>query len=398
MARKKKTKLDVVSIQTLRSELNAKYGVGTALSGTEVRDMKIEFFSTGNAALDISLRGGFPYNRMVEVIGEESACKTSQVHLASQEFLLANPTGYVVHCDLENSLDFAWMRRLKCDLNSQYLFVYADSGEQAGDIVDDVIADRTLPVLVIIDSIMALCPMIEQESTMDSQFMGKQPQLVNRILRVANSRLKAAKVGGCARTSLILVNQTRPVIGGSPFQNPITSSGGQGRKFFCSQRIVFTSQTSVGKEERGEGDNKHTLRIGKRVHFHVIKNKCGGPEETGHFLFYNRSYNTVPVGVDNADALINGGLLFKVLVRQGNSIYYGKQKLGSSIEAAKIALRKDEELLVRLKRVIVSAAVEDFTGEPQNENEASTKSITRKNTGRKRRVTLCRKTPTSIRK
>lgn len=394
--RRKKEVMEVSNIRTLRDALNKKYGVGTALLGSDVLNTKIEFYSTGSYALDISLKGGFPYNRMVELIGEESSCKTSQLHISAQSFLADNPNGYVVHCDLENSLDFSWMRRLGCDLSKNYLFVYADSGEQAGDIVDDVIADRTLPVMIIIDSIMALVPMIELESTMDSQFMGKQPQLINRIIRVANSRLKAARVGGCARTSLLLVNQTRPVIGGSPYQNPITSSGGQGRKFFCSQRIVFSSQTSVDKEERGEGDNKHTLRIGKRVHYQVIKNKCGGSEETGHFLFYNRAYNDIPVGVDNASALINGGLLFNVLSRVANSILYGKMKLGGSADAAKQTLRENKPMMLELREKILSAARADFTGEPI-EYVASSKGSKSTSSGRTRRITLCGKSSSSKR-
>ena len=363
MARKKKERLEANNVQILCDSLNKKYGIGTALLGSDVRNLKIEFFSTGNAALDISLRGGLPYNRLVEIIGAESACKTSQVHLTSQAFLNDNPKGYVVHCDLENSLDFFWMKRLGCKLDNRYVFVYADSGEQAGDIVDDVIADRTLPVCLILDSIMGIVPLIELESTMDSQFMGKQPALINRIIRVMISRLKAAKVGGCARTSLILVNQTRPVIGGSPYQNPIDSSGGQGRKFFCSQRMVFTSGSSAEKEERGEGDHKHITRIGKKVSYSIIKNKCGGPEETGHFMFYNRPFKNIPIGVDNADAIINAGLLFNVLERKGNSIIYQRTVLGSSIDNAKVFLRKNEPMLHLLWGTLITAAQKEFMGD-----------------------------------
>lgn len=396
MARKKKERLEASNVKMLCDSLNKKYGIGTALLGSDVTDMKIEFFSTGNAALDISLRGGLPYNRMVEIIGAESACKTSQVHLTSQAFLNDNANGYVVHCDLENSLDFYWMKRLGCKLDNRYLFVYADSGEQAGDIVDDVIADRTLPVCVILDSIMGIVPLIELESTMDSQFMGKQPALINRIIRVMNSRLKAAKVGGCARTSLILVNQTRPVIGGTPYQNPIDSAGGQGRKFFCSQRMVFTSTASAEKEEKGEGDYKHTARIGKKVHFQIIKNKCGGPEETGHFMFYNRPFNGIPIGVDNADAVLNAGLLFNVLTRNKNSIMYGKTCLGGSADNAKKHLRDNKELLCSLWSKLIKSAQEEFTGDsnglqtPQQVSESAS-------SGKSHRIQIFRKKTSSER-
>lgn len=358
------------SIEELKRRLNDKFGAGTALSGSDVAALKIEFFSTGSIALDVSLRGGFPYNRLVELIGGESSCKTSTCHLASSAFIRENPTGIVVHVDLENSIDFQWMKKLGCDLGkkSPYVFAYADSGEQAGDIVDEVVTDAEVPLLVILDSIMGAVPMHELEAPMDQKFMGQQPALINRIIRVTNARIKKAKVGVAARTTMILVNQTRAEIGGNSYApTPGYSAGGQGRKFFCGQRIVFTSSTPE-KEEAGQGDYKHTTRFGKKVHFQVIKNKCGGPEETGHFVFYNRPKGDIPIGIDNAEAIVSNGLLYEVLKRIGNSVYYKKHQLGGSTDKAMASLRREligghaSELVSEIKEAILAAAIESFGG------------------------------------
>lgn len=382
MPRVKKETERIFTVAELRKRLNDKFGAGTALTGDEVRDLRIEFFSTGCFALDITLRGGLAYNRIGEIIGSESSCKTSLMHLTSQEFLRENPKGIVVHADLENTVDFGWMRRLGCNLDDRYLFLYADSGEQAGDLVDDVLADREIPVLLIVDSIMAMTPLIELESTMDSQFMGKHPALINRLLRVANSRLKAARVGACARASLILVNQTRPSL--TPFTPPIGSSGGEGRKFFASQRIMFTSSKPVDREERGQGESTHKTSTGKHVQYQVIKNKCGGPEETGHFMFYNRPCGNIPVGMDNADALLNAGMLYGLIKRRG--AHYVSAS-GEYLRADD--LRTDPGEMRRLRRQCIEAAREEFTGDTHAE-ETSPEAPSGQVTRRKLRVKIGR--------
>lgn len=363
MPRTKKTVERVTGIKELRDRLNKQFGEGSAVLGSEARQLDLQFYSTGSAALDISLRGGFPYNRFVELIGGESSCKTSLCHLASKMFLADNPKGIVVHGDFENSLDAQWMERLGCKVDDRYLFLYADSGEQAADEVDDVLADRAMPALVIVDSIMAVTPMIELESTFDSQFMGKQAMLINRLIRVANARLKAAKIGSIARCSVILVNQTRPNM--SAYGNPVSSSGGEGRKFFAGQRILFASASPAEKEERGTGTYAHTTKFGKKVNYQIIKNKCRGPEETGHFVFHNRPIGNADVGMDNADACINAGLRYGVLARSGARIVCGNQVMGAGLEDAIRRLREPSgaEELSWLRQQCIEAARCEFVGE-----------------------------------
>jgi len=366
MARKtKEAPQRVTSLKALKARLNKRFGEGTALTGTEVQNAVVKFFSTGSFALDVSLRGGIPYNRIVEIIGSESSCKTSLCHLMATEFIRDNPTGIVVHADLENSLDFRWMRRLGCNLTEatgRFVFAYADSGEQAGDIIDEVLADAGVPILVIVDSIMAMVPFAEMDSPNDQQFVGRQPQLINRIIRVANSRLKKAKIGQCSPTTLVLVNQTRVEIGATQYQfTPGFSSGGQGRKFFTSQRIVF-SATAANKEEHGDGKQKHTIRHGKRVHYQIIKNKCGGPEETGHFIFHNKPRKNIQVGVDNGMAVVENGLLYEVLRRKGNFVKFGNTTLGNCVDKAAATIRADAKLAKTIGDLTMQQAREEFYG------------------------------------
>jgi len=386
MARSKKAKAGKTeSILELKDRLNAKFGEGTALTGADVADLRIEFFSTGSFALDLSLRGGYAYNRIIELIGNESSVKTTDCHLAANEFLADNPTGIIVHCDLENALDFQWMRKLGCDLSKEtgrFLFAYADSGEQAGDIVDEILADAAVPVFVIVDSIMAMVPMIELDSTMDQGLMGKHPALINRVIRITNSRIKKAKVGQCARTTLLLVNQTRPEMNSS-YQDPGASSGGQGRKFFTGQRIAFNATTPKElKQDNSMGEVKQRTTYGKRIHYTVLKNKCGGPEETGYFTFYGRKWGEYPRGIDNVEATLHGGLLYNVIKKKGNALMWKDRKLGGNMSYAMKNLRKDPALVRKLQERILYVAREEFG---TIASEESTEAETRKVSGRKLR-------------
>ena len=361
------------TLAELRQRLNKKFGDGTALSGKQISEcLAVRHYSTGFFALDVGLRGGFPFNRIVEIIGAEGSTKSSLCLASTVGFQASDPKAITVYINLENALDPAWMTKLKCDFE-RIIVVHADCGEQAGDIVDEVVSNAAVPVQMIVDSIMALVPMCELESTLDQKFMGQQPALINRIIRVANARIKKSIVGECARSSLILVNQTRPEIGGNTYAPDIGhSSGGQGRKFFSSQRIVLSSSTPE-KFEKDGGIHKMTTRFGKKVNFQIIKNKCGGPEETGTYQFYNRSVNGIPIGVDDAAAIVNLGLLYNVLHKNGNTIKYGKTDLGASIDKAVVKVRTNLSgpLLTVIKNDIMAAAREEFGGDAdvRDENE-----------------------------
>lgn len=373
MAKVTRTTTITTGMTELAARLNKKFGIGTALYGKQLMDLKVEFYSTGIAALDIALRGGLPYNRIVEIIGEEQTCKTTMMALCSRNFQTQNPNGLTVYVDLENTLDPQWFQKMGVDMRSNFLVVRADSGEQAGDIVQEALAARTVEIQLILDSIMGVVPENELESTTGSHFVGAMPSLINRIIRVANSRLKSSVVGANARTSVILVNQTRPKIGS--FIPGLGSSGGEGRKFFASQRVMFTNGSQAdSREDRKEGDFKVSSRFARKVNFSIIKNKTGGAEESGHFMFYHRASGDIPFGIDNAGSLINYGLLYGVLRREANTVFFGKMKLGGSVDKAAIPLRLNDNLSYDLYMQIMEATE---TVEPEEEAPAPVRRVLR---------------------
>lgn len=359
MAKKTKIVTATTGVAELVARLNKRFGTGTAISGKQLSGMRMEFYRTRVAALDIALRGGLAYNRIVEVIGEEGTCKSTLMALVSQSFRDDNPKGITLYGDLENALDPTWFVRNGCDVEDRFLAIHSDSGEQAGDVFDEALAQREVPIQVIIDSIMCLVPENELESTMDSHFVGAQPALINRVIRVCNARLKMALVGAVARTSVVLVNQTRPKIGA--FIPMMDSSGGQVRKFLSSQRIQFSNGSQAeSREDFKEGDFKVTERHSRKVNFNIFKNKTGGMEQTGHFMFYNRQVGDIPFGMDNAEAVLNYGLLYHVLRREANTVFFGKSKLGGTANFAMKHLRENPAVFEAVYNEITSAVASEY--------------------------------------
>lgn len=399
MAKAVKERMRYTSIEDLAKKLNKEYGAGTAILGKETEDIHVTYYSTGCFALDVALRGGFAYNRIVELIGEEQTCKSTLCALAGNSFLKDNPDGIVAIVDLENTVDFDWLRRNGCRLD-RFIVISADSGEQSGNQVDDVVGGGDFPVLLIVDSLMAMVPLGELQQDMEQNFVGAQPRLINRVVRIANARLKSAKVGSSPRTSVILVNQTRPKIG-MVFGNPMDSSGGQGRKFFASQRIQMSSQSSAEKEKDGTKDSARTSHIGKKVSFSIIKNKAGGPEENGRFMFYNRPYKGIPVGIDNAHAALHLGKLYRVVKLKGTTYSYGTRKLGIGEPKALAKIREDydEDWCVRMRQEIMDKAIEEFTGEKRGiSTSAKTKRVSKSASKKKKVAAAGKRTGVKVRR
>ncbi len=82
-----------------------------------------------------------------------------------------------------------------------------DSGEQALEIADTLVASGTMDVIVI-DSVAALVPKAELEGEMGALHLGAQARLMSQALRKLTGNL--AKTN---KTALIFINQIRHKIG-----------------------------------------------------------------------------------------------------------------------------------------------------------------------------------------
>jgi len=336
MAKTKKKKTDSgadgkdAALQRVIAQIEKQYGSGSIMQMDEHLYAKIEGISTGSLSLDIALGGvGIPRGRITELYGPESSGKTT---LALHVIASAQKAGGVAaFIDAEHALDPTWAKRLGVDV-SGLLISQPDTGEQALDIAEMLIASNSVDVIVV-DSVAALTPKAELEGEMGDTHVGLQARLMSQAMRKLTGIINKSK------TALIFINQIRMKIG-VMFGNPETTPGGRALKFYSSVRVDLR-RISTLKDSKGA--------IGSRVRARVVKNKIAPPFRDTEFDIMFDS------GISYEGDLLDLGLAAEVVDRSGAWLNYGDIRLGQGRENAKTYLQENPELTAEIKNKILVA-------------------------------------------
>lgn len=340
MAKKKKKKVAVVqnadssskntALDRVIAQIEQQYGQGSIMQMDEHAYAKIEGIRTGALSLDLALGGvGVPRSRITELFGPESSGKTTlALHVIAQA---QKAGGIAAFIDAEHALDTTWAKRLGVDVSSM-LVSQPDTGEQALDIVEMLVASNSVDV-IIVDSVAALTPKAEIEGEMGATHVGLQARLMSQAMR------KLTAVIGKSKTALVFINQIRMKIG-VMFGNPETTPGGRALKFYCSMRIDLRRITTL-KDAKGA--------IGSRVRARVVKNKIAPPFRDTEFDIMFDS------GISYEGDLIDLGLAEEILQRSGAWLNYGDLRLGQGRENAKKYLIENPNLRDEIKEKILTA-------------------------------------------
>ena len=318
------------ALQRVIAQIEKQYGQGAIMQMDEHRYARIEGIHTGSLSLDIALGGvGIPRGRVTELYGPESSGKTT---LALHVIAGAQQTGGIAaFIDAEHALDTTWAKRLGVDVGS-LLVSQPDTGEQALDIVEMLIASNSIDVIVV-DSVAALTPKAEIEGEMGATHIGLQARLMSQAMR------KLTAIIGKSRTALIFVNQIRMKIG-VMFGNPETTPGGRALKFYSSVRIDLRRITTI-KDNKGA--------IGSRVRARVVKNKIAPPFKDTEFDIMFDS------GISYEGDLLDLALGCEVVERSGAWLNYGSMRLGQGRENAKKFLLENKDLCEEIKNKVLVA-------------------------------------------
>lgn len=315
-------------LTALIAKINEQYGDGTILLASDALNLNVEFFPSGCHALDFITGGGIPLNRITQFVGAYSSCKTTLTLTSIREFQKRYEDGFCGFIDVEFALDFGYAKALGVDLE-RLLVIRPDSGEQAVDVLMDMMK-QDIPLLMAIDSIPAIIPMAEMETTIEQNFMGKHPQLINRMVKMCNARLKRSLTEPDASpTVVIMLNQIREKIG-LVFGNPETTPGGRGKDFFSGLIVTLRGGEKVFEEiERGK--IKRKVLIGREFNAQVTKNKCGGrPFEETKFTYYMKTTADHNFGTfNNVEVLFEFGV-FNDVIQSANKYEYAC-KLGKIV-------------------------------------------------------------------
>lgn len=233
----------------------------------------------GLTQLDEALDGGFAFDRVTLLIGDESAGKTLLAMIAmKQAQALGLPTVFI---DVERTWTTEWAEQLGIDSDSVIVSEPANA-EAAIDVLRGVIKHKAAGV-VVVDSIAALPPAKELEEDTEKNNVALGARLMNKAMR----DVVPTNEGWC----IILINQMR-LQAGVVFGNPETLPGGKGQKFTAWQIIRVRKGADI--EEDG-------VKVGRMVRIKVDKNKQGPPNKEAEVAFYfTGEFDTVTAVLDQA--------------------------------------------------------------------------------------------------
>ena len=176
----------------------------------------IERFPSGSIALDVSLGGGIPLGRIIELYGYESSGKSLIATKAMAE--VQKLGGTVALIDFEMSFDPGFARKL--GLNPDELIISQPETMEDGLTVIEALAESNATDLIVLDSIAAAVPKAEFEAEVGKQNVALQARILSQFLRKL--------IGICAKTgcTVICINQMRDNVG-VMYGDPTTTPGGR---------------------------------------------------------------------------------------------------------------------------------------------------------------------------
>lgn len=314
-------------LQEAIEEIQKKFGEGSIMKLQDVKMVDVDSLRTGCTSIDVILGiGGLPRGRIIEIFGGESSGKTTLALHCIAEAQKAN--GVAAFIDAEHALDPEYAKRIGVDTRN-LLISQPDSGEEALQIVETLVNSGKLDIIVV-DSVAALTPKNEIAGEMGEMPVGLQARLMSHALR------KLSGIIAKTKTIVIFLNQTRMKIG-IMFGSPETTTGGMALKFYASVRINLKK---IAQIKHGENI------IGSRVKANIVKNKVAPPFRTAEFdIYFNE-------GISRAGDIMNVALKNDIIVKKGNTFFYGEEKLAAGSEGTRQILKENKELTNKIEKDI----------------------------------------------
>jgi recombination protein RecA len=315
------------ALEMTLGNIEKQYGKGTIMKLGDQPAENIPFIPTGSIGLDAALGvGGLPRGRVIEIYGPESSGKTTlALHAIAEAQKLGGIAAFI---DAEHAFDRFYAQKLGIDIDN-LLISQPDNGEQALEIVDNLIRSGAIDIIVI-DSVAALTPKSEIEGEMGDSKMGMQARLMSQALRKLTANI--GKTGSCC----IFINQLRDKIG-VMFGNPETTTGGNALKFYASVRLDIRKVNQIKEGEESTGN---------RVKVKVVKNKVAPPFKKAEFdIMFGQ-------GISRVGEIIDLGADFGIIKKSGSWFSYGETKLGQGRDGVKKLLVDNPELAEELEAKI----------------------------------------------
>ncbi len=318
------------ALQLTMDKIEKSFGKGSIMRLGDRPVDEVAAISSGSIALDVALGvGGYPKGRVIEIYGPESSGKTTLAIHAIAEAQKAGGIAAIV--DAEHAFDPYYAKNLGVNID-ELLISQPDNGEQALEIVDNLVRSGAIDI-VVIDSVAALTPKAELEGEMGDSKMGLQARLMSQALRKLTANISKTK------TCCIFINQLREKIG-VMFGNPETTTGGNALKFYASVRLDIRRIGQVKDGDEVQGNN---------VRVKVVKNKVAPPFRKAEFdIMYGE-------GISKSGEIIDLGVQYNIIKKSGSWFSYGETKLGQGRDSVRGLIADNPELSQELETKIVDA-------------------------------------------
>jgi recombination protein RecA len=192
--------------------------------------------STGHPTLDDVLEGGIPRGRIAEIYGPPAAGKTSLALKLCATTIASGGVAAVV--DVDHGIERTSLARAGID-PARLVVARPRGGEEALQIVTDLLSASAADV-VVVDSVAALVPRAELQSTTGNAPAAHHARLMSQALR--RLTLQAAR----ARAALVFTNQLRRTWGDDGVGSDVTT-GGHALPYAAATRL---SVTRSGRQTR----------------------------------------------------------------------------------------------------------------------------------------------------
>ncbi len=319
------------ALDSMMAQIEKQYGKGAIMRlGEKAGDTNIEVLPTGCLSLDLAIGvGGLPRGRIIEIYGPESSGKTTVALHCIAETQKAG--GIAAFVDAEHALDPVYAKNLGVNLDELYVS-QPDTGEQALDITASLVNSQAVDIIVV-DSVAALTPKAEIEGDMGDSHVGLQARLMSQALR------KLTAITNKSKTCIIFINQLREKVG-VMFGNPEVTAGGKALKFYASVRIDVRKADAL-KDSDGAYGNHTKAKI--------VKNKVAPPFKTAEFdIIFGK-------GISKGSSLIDLGLQYEILEKNGAWFSYNGEKFAQGREKAINYLEANKEVADEIQNKIIAA-------------------------------------------
>ena len=318
------------ALQLAMEKIEKDHGRGTIMRLGDENIEEGSVIPTGSVGLNLALGvGGYPRGRIIEIYGPESSGKTTLAIHAIAEVQKSGGIAAIV--DAEHAFDRFYAEKLGVDIKN-LLISQPDSGEQALEVVDQLVRSSAVD-LIVIDSVAALTPKAELEGDMGDSKVGLQARLMSQALRKLTASINKTN------TTCIFINQLREKIG-VMFGNPETTTGGNALKFYASVRLDIRR---IGQIKDGEEI------LGNQTRVKVVKNKVAPPFRKTEFDIMYGS------GISRTGELVDLGVEAGIIKKSGSWYSYNDEKLAQGREGAKKVLAENADLAGELAAQIMEA-------------------------------------------